>query len=86
MTRGLWFASLLATLFGAWGAARAGAIPGPACATPGPYPSGPRPTEADGPTKWYVYDASNRCIRQYDPRGPVTTYRYVGHALPGSGA
>ena len=50
MTRRHWFACLVATLFGAWGAARAGAIPGPAPATPGPDPGGPRLTETDGPT------------------------------------
>jgi YD repeat-containing protein len=86
MTGRHWFASLLASLFGAWGAARARGISGPASPAPGPDAGGPRLTDADGLTTWYVYDASNRCIRQYDPRGPVTTYRFVGDARPGSGA
>ena len=86
MTRRHWFASLFAALPRAWGAARARAIPRPASPAPGPDPDGPSLKDADGPTTWYVYDASNRCIRQYDPRGPGTTSRHVGHARPGSGA
>jgi YD repeat-containing protein len=77
MTRRRWFASLFATLLGAWGAARARAVP---------PPSLPEPAAAGGRSvSYYYYDAADRLFAIRDEPGMVTTYVYDCSGRPSTG-
>jgi hypothetical protein len=86
MTRRRWFAIVFATLFGAWGAARARSVP-------------PPPTRAEvPPVRWrglatpggttvscHYYDAANRLFAIRDEPGMVTTCVYDCSGLASTG-
>ena len=76
MTRRHWFGTVFATVFGAWGAARARAV----ARSPMPLPD-PHSAAAAGCRTFY-YDAANPVDLDWVDSGTVTTYVYYA-AGPG---
>jgi hypothetical protein len=72
MTRRHWFGSLLAALAGAWGAARARAVP----RSPAPRRTPPWPPRHPAECGSFHYDASNAVGAACEGPGMVTTYVY----------